>query len=311
MLYICLKEIAAKFANKTALNEYTYSDLLTNATLRPYSLVCNSQEQDIVLDLINAAKLNKPLIVLPKSGKESLILPNSLPDCFCLVLYSSGSTGVKKPIIIPEKMLMSSLHNVINLNNLTNSDKILTVCSPNHTAGLTCQTLAGLLVGATVIMKPFNAFTLLRFLIDNRITVTHILPAMTQVLMKLKDTPVLPDLRFVWTGSDCIPRSHVEYWLANGRQVMIAYGMTEAGPPVIYHIFNFNDDLNYLDYGYAVGSKILCQSKIVNNELLLKGNIVNTPDWLKTGDCFEIKDNWYYYTGRKLNNGKIVPKGKI
>jgi len=310
MFYISLEQVAKKFSNKLSINNYTYGELLDNVKNRTYKLICESTGVDILLDVLHAASINKPIIVLPKENRDNIILPDSLPDCFCIVLYSSGSTGVRKPVIIPERMILANINNILTYNKITANDKILTVCSINHTAGLTCQTLAGLFAGATVIIELFNPFNLLRLLSEHKATITHIVPLMTEAIMKLSTKLNLPCLRLVWMGSDCIPKNHIEYWLDEHRNVMTVYGMTEAGPPVISHIYKHNDDLSIHDIGFAVGTKVFSESKIVDGELCLKGDIINIDDWLHTGDCFNIVDGWYYYTGRKSAGGKIVPKGK-
>jgi acyl-CoA synthetase (AMP-forming)/AMP-acid ligase II len=310
MFYISLEQVAKKFPNKVAVNNYTYGQLLDIVKNRTYKEVCESNGVDILFDVLKAASINKPIVVLPKDNKENIILPSSLPNNFSIVLYSSGSTGIRKPVIIPERMLLANINNILNFNQITEHDKILTVCSPNHTAGLTCQTLAGLFAGATVVIEPFNPFNLLRLLSKHQATITHVIPLMTEAVMRLSAKPDLRNLRLVWMGSDCIPKNHIEYWLDTHRSVMTVYGMTEAGPPAISHIYKHKDDLSMHDIGFAVGTKVFCDSKIVDDELYLKGDVINIDDWLQTGDCFKVIDGWYYYTGRKSAGGKIVPKGK-
>jgi acyl-coenzyme A synthetase/AMP-(fatty) acid ligase len=310
MFYISLKQVAEKFPNKLAINEMTYSDLIEKSLSRKYNLVCDETGVDVLFDFINASYLKKPIIVLPKEGRELAIIPDVLPEGFNLILYSSGSTGVRKPIVIPERMLMANIKNVINSSNITANDRILTVCSMNHTAGLTCQTLGGLFTGSSIIIEPFNPFNILKFLDTHNITVTHVIPMMTDILMKNHDKPTLPNLRLVWIGSDCVSRNHVEFWIAPNRKVMTIYGLTEAGPPVIYHSFDYADDLSILDNGVIAGSVTCCDVEIVNDELLVRGDIVNVEGWSKTGDCFRYESGLYYYTGRVSAGGKIIPKGK-
>jgi acyl-coenzyme A synthetase/AMP-(fatty) acid ligase len=310
MFYISLKRIAEKFPNKLAVNEMTYTDLLELSLSRNYNLVCSETGVNVLLDLINASYLQKPIIVLPKENREYVIIPTELPSGFNLILYSSGSTGNKKPIIIPERMLLANIRNIIQSSNIVPDDKILTVCSMNHTAGLTCQTLAGLFTGSSVIIESFNPFTVLKLLDTHHITVTHVIPMMTTILMKKHNKPILPSLRLVWLGSDCINRQQVEFWIAPTRKLMTIYGLTEAGPPVIYHTFNYSDDLSILDTGVIAGSVACSDIQIVNNELLIRGDNVNVAGWHNTGDCFKYENGFYYYTGRISAGGKIIPKGK-
>lgn len=309
MFYISLESVAKKYSNKLAVNKLTYGQFMDKSLNRVYKLISESSGSDILLDLVNASFYNKPLVVLPKTNKGNVILPNNLPNSFCLVLYSSGSTGNRKPIIITEHMILANIKNILEFNNFTADDRILTVCSLNHTAGLTCQTLSGLFAGSSIIIEPFNAFNIIRLLKEHSITITHVVPLMTDATMKVSDKTHLPNLRLVWIGSDCIKLKHVNYWLSSNTDVMTVYGMTEAGPPTIAQIFNSKDDLSIFNDGYPVGNKIFCDYKIIDDELFLKGDIVNTPNWLQTNDCFKIVNGVFYYTGRKSAGNKIVPKG--
>lgn len=308
MLYISLKDVAHKFANKLAINDLTYSQLFEQALSRPYTQVCHETGLPVLLDIIKAMSENKPIVIMPKENRESVVMPDALPSQFGIVLYSSGSTGKRKPIFIPESMMVANAKSTIEFQKITSEDRFLNVCSMNHTAGINCHTLPGLLSGAYTYVDQFNGFTCLRLLKELDITATHVVPMMTDVLMKV-GKPDLPKLKFVITGSDCIPKSHVEYWLDNHRDVMITFGMTEAGPPAIGHIFKMNDDLSVFDNGFPVGSHAFCETKIIDNELWLKGPIVNKTDWFQTGDCFKHVNGFYYYTGRVSAGGKIVPKG--
>lgn len=308
MFYILLKEIAKKFPSKLAVNNLTYSDLIRVSEDREYNAISNNTGLDILLDLLKAMSLDKPIVVLPKD-KDNIKLPERIPDKFALILYSSGSTGLRTPKLIPESMLMANLNNFISTHKLTEDDKVLTVCSLNHTAGLTCQTLSALLAGASINIETFNPFNMVKFLDQYQSTVTHVVPLMTKSLMKLGPLKELPQLRFVCMGSDCITKDQIEYWQNDNRKIMTVYGQTEAGPPVIHHIFNYNDDLSIFDYGYPVGTQLSCDYRFSNNELLIKGDICHSSDWHRTGDCFDIKHGWFFYTGRVSANGKIIPKG--
>lgn len=309
MLYISLKETANKFADKLAVNDLTYSQLFDQALSRPYTSVCHETGLPVLLDIIRAMSENKPIVIMPKENREQVILPESLPDQFGIVLYSSGSTGKRKPIFLPESMLFANAQNTIKFQNITSEDRFLNVCSMNHTAGINCHTLPGLLAGAYTHIDQFNGFNCLRLLKELDITAVHVIPMMTEVLMRVGQ-PDLPKLKLVITGSDCITKDHVKYWLADGRDMMITFGMTEAGPPAICHIFKNGDDLSCFDSGFPVGSHAFCETKIIDGELWLKGDIINREGWFQTGDCFKHENGFYYYTGRVSAGGKIVPKGK-
>jgi len=89
---------------------------------------------------------------------------------------------------------------------------------------------------------------------------------------------------------------------------MINYGLTQAGPITVNHIFNPGDDLSVFERGVPLGTKRWCQTRIVGNELELRGDSTIVDEWLATDDCVEEWGGWLLYQGRKSAGCKIIPK---
>lgn len=307
MLYESLFNIAKKFPNKLALNNLTYSQLIDKINHRKYIPVTNNIGTEIILDIFRASQVNKSITVLPLN--PSNIQQTDIIDEFNLILYSSGSTNlIRKPIILNSELLLSNALNAVVCQRLTENDRILTVCSLNHTGGLNAQTIPALLIGAHVILQPFDHKTFFNSLEQHKITVTHIIPKMTEVLNKLK-RKTSHRLRLITTGSDCVYKNHIQYWLQHSQSVVTNYGLTQAGPILINHQFTEDSNLSIFDKGIVLGDKIWCDYIIQENELIIKGsNVVTGLDWFHTDDCIELIDNWFIYKGRKSAGCKIIPK---
>lgn len=308
MLFNKLYSLAKKYPNKLALNSLTYSDLVKKVIDSEYNLVCQSKNEKIIIDIFKASQIQKPLIILPKYNLEDIEMPSKLNKKFDLYLFSSGSTGKRKSICLSEKMIKNNADIAIKCQNITSEDKILTVCSLNHTGGLNAQTIPGLLSGAHIIIKDFNPFKFLKDLKENEITLTHLIPIMISALEKTKNNTKLEKLRLVVAGSDCVYKNHVEYWINKNINFLINYGLTEAGPIIINHLFKYKEELKVYDLGIPIGSNCWCDYKIDKNELILKGKSVYKKDWFNTGDCVSINNGWFIYKGRKSAGCKIVPK---
>lgn len=314
MLYKLFLNIANKFPHNMALNNFTYQELVEKIDNISYECIVEDQDYNVLIRILKAAKINKPIIILPKHNRDKVELPVITHSSdFKLIMYSSGSTGQKRtPKIIPESMLLSNIKNVTKIQNLTYTSKVLTVCSLNHTGGITPQSLPGLLCGAHIITESFNAFKYSKKLEQYNITHSHLLPAYVEAL--IKNNNKLPNnVKLIMIGADCVLQRHIEYILKQKIVVMQLYGMTEAGPPAIYHLWNINDDTSILSSvteteQVFLGSKCLCDFKIINNELYLKGDIIASDDWLATGDCVQLKNKWFIYQGRKIAGCKIIPK---
>jgi acyl-CoA synthetase (AMP-forming)/AMP-acid ligase II len=309
MLFNTLLNVAEKYPNKLAINDITYSKLLDIIANRSYDIVCKNTGVDVLLDILTAAYHNKPIFILPKYNRDEVIISDHIDrEKFQIVLYSSGSTGSRKQIFVPEEMILKNADNSVKCQNLSKDDKILTVCSLNHTGGINAQTIAGLTVGAHIIVKEFNPFNFFKILETEKITVTHLIPIMIDSLIKVDNARYLEDLRIVMAGSDCVYKHHVEFWNNLSVDFIVNYGLTEAGPIIINHKFTKGSSLDVFDQGVPLGTDVWCDYKINDGELLLKGKEVNSEEWFKTGDCVEVYKNWILYKGRKSAGCKIVPK---
>ena len=274
---------------------------------RPYTSVCKATDWTVLLDILKASQINKPIVILPKFHRDS-ITPSVPNGEFSITLYSSGSTGQRKPIVMSEQMIMSNAENAMASQRLTHLDRILTVCSLNHTGGISAQTLAGFLCGAHIVVGQFNAFSFFKTLHDYDITVTHLVPVMIDALTRVKFSTPPKSLRLVMAGSDCVYKHHVEFWINKNINFISNYGLTEAGPIIINHEFTADSDLSIFEQGVPLGTNAWCQTRIVDGVLWIKGRAVNGYEWFNTGDCISYIDNWFVYRGRQSAGCQIVPK---
>lgn len=310
LLFNAFQDTVEKYPDHLALNNLTYRELLKAVLERKYKYICDTTDWTVILDVLKAAMLNKPIVILPKFNRDSVVTPPIDNDGFRIFLFSSGSSsGNRKCIFMSDRMIMSNAENATNCQSLTSNDTILTVCSLNHTGGLSAQTIAGLLVGAHIIVEQFNAFNFLRLIAQHDVTVTHLIPVMIDALIKVNSDITVSSLRLVMAGSDCVNKEHVEYWLSKCVPFIVNYGMTEAGPIIINHKFNPGDDLSVFSKGVLLGTTAWCQVDIVDGVLMLKGSslMINNV-WFNTGDCVEKYNEWFIYNGRHSAGCKIIPK---
>jgi acyl-CoA synthetase (AMP-forming)/AMP-acid ligase II len=309
LLFNSLSRVAEKSPNKLAVNNWTYSDLMKKIEDAEYSLISQSEDEDILIDIFKASKIQKPLIIPPKFQKDKIEIIDIDPNRFNLYLFSSGtSSNIRKTIRLPESMILKNAEVAQLCQRITSNDKILTVCSLHHTGGLNAQTLPGLMIGAHVLLKKFNAYTFLKELEEHDISLTHLIPVMNTALANTKNNLVPSKLRLVVSGSDCVSKGHANFWLDKNINFMINYGMTEAGPIIINHEFTKGDTLEIFDIGVPLGTSCWCNYNIDNTELFLNGDVIHIPSWLATGDCVSKHGRWFVYHGRKTAGCKILPK---
>lgn len=215
-------------------------------------------------------------------------------------INTSGTTGTPKEIIQTPTKLKAADEIAVKCQEITPDSKIYTICKIDHAGGLLAQTLPAFRIGAEVTIEQFNAFRFCREI--KKYTHTHITPGHARLIMRTKGFKDL-DMTGIWVtcGSDPIDWDIIESFVERGATFMANWGMTEIGPCAINHVFRTIEDVQKLkDENTILGTNIYCETKIVDNELHVRGDICVYDDWFGTGDLVEHKGDVFYYLGRRV-----------
>ncbi|MEO5579083.1 MAG: AMP-binding protein [Gemmatimonadaceae bacterium] len=229
------------------------------------------------------------------------------PDDPALILYTSGSTGLPKGVIIPHRQILFNAVATATAWELGPSD-IAPVATPFfHTGGLNVFATPIWHRGGTVVLfDQFNPAGFMEGVAEENCTVALTVP--TQLVM-MRDSArwgiELPALRyFISGGAPCPPSLSAEVRAA-GYTLREGYGLTECGP----NCFAISDDESIRNPG-SVGRPVpFLEMRLVTNdgreagtdepgELLLRGpqmfgGYLHDPErtaeavtdgWLHTGD---------------------------
>jgi len=217
-----------------------------------------------------------------------------------MILKTSGTTGTPKTIEQPKEKLKVANEIARQSQEIKKDSKIYTVCKITHAGGMLAQTRPAQDIGAEVTIEDFNAYRFVRKI--NDYTHTHITPGHARLIMQTKSFKDL-DLTGIWVtcGSDPVDWDIIEAFVQRGSTFMANWGMTEVGPCAINHVFKTLNDVKQMKSDETIlGSRIYCDYKIVNSELVIRGNIsVYGYAWFPTGDLVEEKNGALYYLGRK------------
>ena len=159
-------------------------------------------------------------------------------DDIAMILYTSGTTGVPKGVIVTHGMNHWNSVNGSVPCQLSASSVFLTVLPLFHTGGLNVWANPVFDAGGTVlVMRAFDAGEALRLIGDPAVGVTHFLgvPAHFQFMCQHPDFRLTDLSRLVFTGVGAAPTPDVilSAWAEQGVVVQQAYGMTETGPLVL------------------------------------------------------------------------------
>ena len=211
-------------------------------------------------------------------------------------INTSGTTGPSKPIWQSPEKLAYANKAAVECQGLTSNSKVLTVCSLDHAGGLLAQTLPAISVGAPVTITPFNAFKWIGAI--KNYTHSHLTPNMARAAMSTKTFKTI-DLTgiVIMCGSDRVHSNVIQAYIDRGATFIANWGMSEVGPVAINKTFKPGDTINHTES--IMGDTTYCETKIVDGELHVYGDISVYDDWFATGDMVEYKDGSFWYLGRK------------
>uniref|UniRef100_A0AAU1IA58 Amino acid adenylation domain-containing protein n=1 Tax=Streptomyces sp. NBC_00180 TaxID=2903632 RepID=A0AAU1IA58_9ACTN len=180
----------------------------------------------------DAAQLPVPLQLVPAGSAAPVrevpsLTPTSSPADLAYVLYTSGSSGTPKGVMIEHRSVIHFSRAIARAYEIGAGDRVL------HFAPLTFdvsvfEVFTTLLAGAELVIatddERQDPALLQARLRDDAVTVAELPPA----LLPLLDPARLPDLRLVSVGGEAFPGKLVAEWTAGERRFVNGYGPTEA-----------------------------------------------------------------------------------
>ena len=244
------------------------------------------------------------------------------PDMPITLLYTSGTTGTPKGVIVTGRNAWSTAFNFSLVNEVAPRDVLLCDMPMFHVAGLFGVARAALLMGGTVLISDrFVPAQALARMSDPALGVTHFF-AVPQMAAALRRDPAyagsdLSRLKAIVCGGAPVPRALVEDYLAAGVRLLDGYGLSEAGT-----VFGMPlDDATLARKAGSSGVPALTiEARLVGadardvgpgevGEIWLRGPSVtpgywNQPEatarafhdgWYKTGDAARRDEDGFYY----------------
>jgi long-chain acyl-CoA synthetase len=252
-----------------------------------------------------------------------------------VMLYTSGTTGKAKGVILTHKNLTSNLEAINTLipeNTVTQDDKYLSFLPWSHIYALNCELNYIISQGASVEMNK-DPKTLLRDFQETNPTVLCAVPKLFQTIYSkinyapvdyIKYSPFLKSqiknqifgnkFRFSTVGGASINEDILYFFDKLDINIYQGYGLTETSPLISLNVPNLNK------IG-SVGKILSCNEvHVIDKEICVKGDNVfkgyfgyeKQDNLFRTGDLGYIdKDGYLFIDGRKkeqykLSNGKFV-----
>ena len=206
--------------------------LKLGVTVTPLNpLLTGAERMRIVADLRPAA------IVEATGAGEAVVTSVEGTGAPALILYTSGSTGEPKGVVLSHAALTFANRSWIGpVMGLTAEDVVLAALPLSHSFGLNGALLAPLLAGASVaLLDHFSPEAALSAIAQHRVTV---FPGVAAMFRRMLDAPAmetadLGSLRAVVSGAAPCPWELAREWRERtGVRIIRGYGSTELFRPI-------------------------------------------------------------------------------
>jgi len=247
----------------------------------------------------------------PSERYPALKLPEATPDSPALVLFTSGSSGQPKGVVLSHGQILAQLEAVAVGMELSHPARVGVMLPLQHAFALITQVLLTLYTGGELhLLAPLLPGERLLYLTQHRIQRLAGVPTHFRLLFETAEH--LPELQHLTVAGAALDQRLAQRLQAQSPQasLWVGYGLTEAGPRV--------SALSHHDPHFAQGSvgrplpgvslRLGPDSELeVQSPSCLQGYLddpqstaqVLQGGWLKTGDLASIQAGYLYISGRR------------
>jgi acyl-[acyl-carrier-protein]-phospholipid O-acyltransferase/long-chain-fatty-acid--[acyl-carrier-protein] ligase len=296
-------------------------------------------------DKLTAYLLSK----LPGGLLARWLCPVKSPRATATILFSSGSTGSPKGVVLTHANVLSNVIAVSHAVHLTHHDRLLGVLPFFHSFGFTATLWAPLFAGAAGVYhaRPTDAAKIGELCEAEGVTMSIATPTFYQAWMRRIRPEQLAHLRLAITGAERLRASlAVAFRERYGTELLEGYGCTELSPAVCVNLSGSNEDAPGHEHVHRQGSvgrplagvavKIVDPASGaelapgVEGSVLVKGpNVMQgyldepqrtaevlVDGWYDTGDVGVLdRDGFLVLTDRRSRfakiGGEMVPQGRV
>ncbi len=168
-----IRNFILKVGCKAVVYSKKYARYFQNADEFPgvmYFIEFGSTEADLVPDpgLVRPGKVNFLDVLslgrrLLSQRKRRFEKGEIRLDALCAVIFTSGTTGTSKGVMLSQKNLVAGINASYNMTNFTEDDTIVSVLPVHHTYEMTCGILTPLLIGCTVCINDSLKYVIRNF----------------------------------------------------------------------------------------------------------------------------------------------------
>ena len=276
--------------------------------------------------LFELDRVNGPILpALKGQAEDEIILPELDARDAALLMYTSGTTGNPKGVVLSHSNLIAAGNNVAIAHDITQDDSTLCVLPIYHINAM-CVSVMGTLVSASELVMPYK-FSNKQFwqqLYDCNCSWFSAVPTLFAYMLNNAEEPPLRKarLRFARSASAPLPpETHRKFESRFGIPIIETMGLTETGaqilsnplPPASRKIgspgIGFGNEVKIIDPDTLADRPADEEGEIVVRGSNVMQGYLDQPEetaktitkegWLRTGDLGRMdRDGFVFVTGR-------------
>lgn len=159
------------------------------------------------------------------------------PDAPAVILYSSGTTGVPKGVVLSHANLEFNARAKVRYLGIRPDDRLLLFVPLFHVFGQNAILTPALLAGATIVLlRRFHPEQVLTALTERGVTMFFAVPTVYRMLLDVLGKAPPTSVRLWFSAAATLPRELATHWLADiGTPIHEGYGLTETSPFACYN----------------------------------------------------------------------------
>jgi long-chain acyl-CoA synthetase len=320
--------------------------LYANKCVLPLNLLLPPEEMKWILTDANAGSIIAPPSLVEKvaplglpvlnyadlfNTEPSETAPRPNPSDVCTLLYTSGTTGKPKGVMLTHRNLASNAKSAIDAMRLEPTSRFLSCLPTFHSFAITGTMLAPLAAAASLATLPkFDPEAVLQVASALKCDVLMMVPSMYRLVSRMQERrPHELKIRLAISGAEALPSEVRErFEKVFGVPLLEGYGQTETSPVVSFNMpwgnkpgtvgkpikdvkVRIVDPASQQDLPADTTGEIW-----ISGPNVMKGyrnrpeetEKVLTPDgWLRTGDMGELTpDGYIRITGRLREMIKVA-----